>query len=791
MKTFLALLSFSIVLSSLTYAQPLTQTVRGQVMDGQTKTTLPGANIILLDSTNLTGTTSDIDGKFRLEKVPLGRQRIKISFIGYKEIVMPLILTSGKEIVLNIELEESVTMGKEIIILAEKDKTKTNNEMTTVSARSFTIEETSRYAGSLNDPARMAQNYAGAVGANDQRNDIIIRGNSPSGVLFRLDGIDIPNPNHFAMFGTTGGPISMLNNNVLSNSDFMTSAFPAEYGNALSGVFDLKMRPGNNEKHEYIGQFGFNGLELGAEGPLSKAKKSSYLINYRYSTLELFKAMGISLGTSAIPHYQDMSFKLNFPNTKLGSFALFGLGGMSNIAMLDSEKDTADWSYGLNTRNDIKYGTTMGAIGLTHTYLINNSTYTKLVISSTGSTMKSDVDSIAPDNSKVPWYRNPSSTGKNSIAFFLNKKFSVQHNIKIGFFIDRLNDHYIDSGYNSSKNRFVTYRDYNGSTYLLQPYLQWKYKITDALVLNTGLHYQHFLLNNSNALEPRAGLSWNITPTQAINFGYGMHSQMQMGFVYFFQKQMQDDSYTRPNENLGFTKSQHFVIGYDENIGENIRLKAEVYYQELYNVPVDKQHSNAFSMLTQGADFNMDFVDTMVNKGTGTNYGMEITVEKFFNKDYYFLLTGSFFDSQYQGSDGIERSTPFNVNYVVNALFGGEIKVGKSEKKLKTLILDGKLTTSGGKRYTPIDLEKSKQYSYAVYQNDLAFSKQNPGYFRADVKIGFRMNSKRVTQTWGLDLQNIFGIKNILIQSYDKRTNTIREEYQLGFLPVGLYKIEF
>jgi hypothetical protein len=164
------------------------------------------------------------------------------------------------------------------------------NEMAVVSARSFTIDETERYAGSLGDPSRMAANFAGVTSVSDQRNDIVIRGNSPLGLLWRLEGLEIPNPNHFGSIGTTGGPISMLNINHLTNSDFYTGAFPAEYGNALAGAFDIRMRNGNNQKHEFMGQMGFNGFELGAEGPFSSNSQASYMANFRYSTLEVLHA---------------------------------------------------------------------------------------------------------------------------------------------------------------------------------------------------------------------------------------------------------------------------------------------------------------------------------------------------------------------------------------------------------------------------------------------------------------------------------------------------------------------
>ena len=311
--SFLFLLAFSSNLLS----QSLTQTIKGSVVDKQSQSALPGVAVQVEGITPVIGVITDADGQFRLQKVPLGRLQIRFQYLGYREKTVSVILNAGKEAILNIELEESVIQAEEVVITGEQDKTKTNNKMSTVSARVFSAEEAARYAGSRNDPARMAANFAGVSGTNDSRNDIIIRGNSPTGILWRLNGLDIPNPNHFGNAGSTGGPISILNNNTLENSDFMTGAFAADYGNATSGVFDLKMRQGNRDKREFLAQVGFNGFELGAEGPFRKGKNASFLINYRYSTLSVFNALNIDFGTgAAIPQYQDLTFKTDFITKK-------------------------------------------------------------------------------------------------------------------------------------------------------------------------------------------------------------------------------------------------------------------------------------------------------------------------------------------------------------------------------------------------------------------------------------------------------------------------------------------
>ena len=303
----------SLVFFPLLLCAQITQTIRGKVMDKESQYPLDGATVRLLEAPN-TIVISAADGKFRMENVPVGRHSIEIEYTFYKTRIIPVIVTAGKEIILAISMEDAFTEIEGSVEITAKKKGELNNDMASVSGKSFSVEETDRYAGSRSDPARMASNFAGVQGADDSRNDIVVRGNSPSGVLWRVEGIDIPNPNHFAISGTSGGPVSVLNNKTMANSDFFTAAFPAEYGNSTAGVFDLKLKNGNNEKHEFTGQFGFLGTEAMAEGPLSKKTGASYLFAYRYSTVSMFSLLGIDIGTSAVPKYQDLSFKFNFPS---------------------------------------------------------------------------------------------------------------------------------------------------------------------------------------------------------------------------------------------------------------------------------------------------------------------------------------------------------------------------------------------------------------------------------------------------------------------------------------------
>ncbi|MDQ3191306.1 MAG: TonB-dependent receptor [Bacteroidota bacterium] len=778
------------------FAQEYKQVIRGVVLDKESKSPLPGASVVLSsDTVNFRGVITDEKGFFRLDQVALGRQALTITYIGYKPLYLNgITVTAGKEVIIAAELEESIMSIAAIEISATRND-QPLNEMAVVSSRTFAVEETERYAGSRGDPARMASNFAGVQGANDTRNDIVVRGNSPMGVLWRLEGVDIPNPNHFAISGTSGGPVSVLNNKVLSNSDFLTSAFPAEFGNSIAGIFDVKMRNGNNEKHEFTGQFGFLGTELTAEGPISREKRSSYLINYRYSTLKMFDALQIPIGTSAVPNYQDGAFKLNFPTNK-GNLSFFGIGGKSNIDIVLSKfTEQTEELYGDKDR-DQYFGTSMGVTGVTYSHYINASAYTKLTLSGSYSESHSLHNLIKRDSafsvkSLDPILRYNSEETKLTAAYFLNKKLNNRHTIKPGFLINRYHFNMNDSLYNNEQQQFITRLDHTGQALLLQPYVQWKFRITDDLEFTSGIHSQYFTLNGSSSIEPRAGIKWKFSEKQALAFGAGMHSQLQPTYIYFAQSYNEDLNAVQHNRNLDFTRSNHFVLSYDYFIGKNLRFMSEIYYQQLYNIPVEF-HSSAYTIINQGASFTRMFPDSLQNTGTGKNQGIEFTLERFFNKSYFFLLTASIFDSKYKGSDGIERNTDYNGRFATNILAGKEIKTSKKT----SLGLSTKITWAGGRRYTPIDIDASANANQAVYLNDQTNSLQFRDYFRTDFRINYKINSKNITHEIAIDLVNVSNSKNVLALTYapdpnNPSVNPLREEYQLGFLPLFYYKIDF
>lgn len=781
------------------FSQEVTQNIRGTVIEKETRSELYGAIVSVDGIENAITTSTDEKGNFRLTGVSIGRHTVKVKYMGYYDLVLNnIIVNAGKETILTIEMVEAITKLEEVTITDTK-KGDANNDMSTVSNKNFSMEEANRYAGSRGDPARMASNFAGVNGADDSRNDIVIRGNSPAGVLWRVEGINIPNPNHFAVPGTTGGPVSILNNKTFGNSDFMTGAFAAEYGNTNAGVFDIRLRNGNNEKHEFTLQFGLLGMEAAAEGPLSKKSGATYLVTYRYSTLKLLGGLHIPIGTSAIPGYQDASFKLNFPTKKAGNFSVFGIGGTSDVFVKLSDKKYDEIElYGDNNRDQFLQ-TSMGVVGVSHSKSINEKTLIKTTLSAYGQQV------VAKDDI---FYRNPTTYitdtifpkmrytfkfGKYALNFNLTHKFSAKTTLKTGITAEYLLFNLRDSNLVESINKWDVRENYVGNTMLIQPFVQVKYKPHERVAINVGLHGQYLTLNGSSSIEPRAGIRWNFANTQWLSFGYGMHSQMQPNYIYFHQTLNASGQYEMNNKNLGFTRAQHFVLGYEKKFKQTSRIVIEAYYQSLYNVPIDT-YSSSYSLLNQGSMFNPPYPGKLVNNGTGSNYGVEFTMERYFNKSFFLLYTVSLYESKYKGSDGVIRNTDYNGNYVTNLLLGKEIKIGSTGRKVFTI--SGKITSAGGRRYSPANVAASEAVGNLVEVDSLRNTLQFHSYFRFDIKIGYKVSTKKTTHEIAFDLVNIFNNKNILGLTYapdpsNPTANPIKQEYQLGFLPLFYYRVDF
>ena len=767
----------------------ITQTVRGQVVDQDSQVPLIGVNVIVVGTEPMLGSSTDTNGRFAIEEVPVGRVTLNVSYIGYEPVVLPDVqVTSGKELVLAIEMIESVIETEGVTVVAEALDGIPVNEMASVSARSFSVEQTQRYAASISDPARMAQTFAGVTGGGDDLlNEIVVRGNSPRGILWRLEGIEVPNPNHFGEEGASGGGISMLSASTLTRSDFYTGAFPAEYGNASSGVFDLFLRNGNLSRREYTLQLGVLGVEASMEGPFSRNYDGSFLVNYRYSTLGVLNNFGV-LPEESI-QYQDLSFKFTFPTRKAGYLTVFGLGGDAQDIYSKAVRDSTQW-FSFDDGIDGEFAPKMGVVGASHLWLLSNNTHIKTVAAVMGERRMDNELLLIPSEGyrSDPIFVQDTRNWAYRASMQLNHKFSARGTLRVGLNGSQLGYNLVNRNKDFFEGPLVTYLDQRGTSQLFQGYVQFKYRPTASLTLTPGVHYTYFAFTESQAIEPRIGLSWAVASNQVLSAGIGLHSRVEPMGLYLVNRTRPDGSVYQPHRDLDLMQSWHFVAGYDLTFQNRTRLKVEAYYQSLTDVPVTSDASNPiFSSINAEDIWDIVFADDiLVNEGTGRNMGVELTLEKYLEDGYYYLFTGSLYDSEYTPLNGETYSTRYDGGYVLN-LVGGKEFTGKRNRIFG---VNARFILAGGNRYTPLNRALSLEQDRFIFQLDQPFSKQVDAYARLDLGVSYTINRAGLTHAIRFDIQNITGRENV--QGFDYNQNFEQVSFfHAGLIPILSYQVTF
>ncbi|MEJ7646040.1 MAG: TonB-dependent receptor [Chryseolinea sp.] len=751
----------------------LTQTVRGSVRDQITGELLPGVSITIKSSNFDLGSSSDAQGKFKITSVPVGRISLIFSCVGFdSHTVDNLLLGTGKEMILDVKLSETIIAISEVVITANR------NEASGVgaalpSSRSFTVEETKRYAGSLGDPARMVTAFAGVAGSGDESNALIVRGNSPRGLLWRIEGVEVPNPNHFTTEGASGGVVSALSANILDRSDFLTGAFPARYGNALSGVFDINLRNGNDEKREYSAQVGLLGIEASAEGPLARGKPSSFLMNYRYSTLSILDMLDYNLNEAGqYKNYQDLSLKLNCP-IRSGTLSVFGIGAKSN-----SDKAIIN----LYDRNI----SDMGVVGINYKTIINESTSLQSSLSGSGTEIGRDNEISGSDSSLIKveeryaksYMRTSLSLTKRINSSFVLEAGATQSFLEYDFYLRNRDPE------NIFYKEIINFSE-KGKTSITQGFLQARHHIAPRISLSYGAHYMRFALTNDQTFEPRMAVRWQPSDNSAWTISYGKHSRIENLQYYLARDHQIGGSEVQINKDLRFTRAHHVVLAYEQSILSDVMVKVETYYQKLYNAPVGFDPSALYSSINEDTGF---ITDTLVNKGTGRNYGIEISVEKKFTNNFYYMTNVSLYESKFTIAPEPERNTSYNGNYNIHLLGGREILLNRGRDRLG---LNIKVTSAGGRRYVPIDEKSSIEKQKVVYERSNAFEERLPAYFRTDFQAVYRKNCPRYSLEWRLDIQNITNHRNAAYFYFDNDNEEVRLKKTIGFLPILSWRVDF
>jgi hypothetical protein len=810
MKKFYLTTLMIAVFCTFAFSQKLTQTVRGTIIDIDNKLPLIGATVVIIGTNPPVGASTDANGNFRIERVPVGRITLKLSYIGYEtKTISDIVVNSGKEVVLDLGMQESVIKMDEAVVKAYRKKGEAVNEMSQLSLHSITLEETKRFTGGMDDPARVVSSYAG-VASSDASSDIIVRGNSPKYMQWRLDGAEISSPYHMDDQNSSFGALTALNNNLLATSDFYTGAFSSEYGDVLSCVYDVKLRSGNNEKFEATGGIGLMGTELTLEGPFKKGYAGSFLFNYRYSSISLINDIGV-IDVPGVVNYQDATFKVVMPTKRSGTFSVYGLGGLSGFSMENMGPE------GLSTpgrttssaliSKDFKKANYLANLGINHVLSLNGNSFIKTSVNYSGTGGDDDifetdtlqtyntggepVSEIISPKTHTLQSRIVNSAFRGAVTY--SNKISNKNRIQIGTKYTLYNFNYNQNIYNEEEASLINVNDFKNNLSAISSFISWKHSFNENIILVAGLHNMNILSRNTSTIEPRLSLNWKIDNSNSVHLGYGMHSTTESVHNYFAKIQQNDGSFIQPNKNLGLLKAQHYVMGYEKRFNENLLGKVEVYYQYLYNLPVENNNTSNYATINEGIDYK--YVE-LVNKGSGKNYGVEMTLERFFDKNYYFLVNGSLFDSKYKTLEGLWRSTRYNSNYIVNILFGKEFK-NLGRKQNQTLALNTKVFFKGGERYIPL-LRDS--------QGDVAVEPENDRYFdyskaydnkldnivELNLSVSYKFNRPEATHEIFLDLMNITDSKARLAEYYDvSKPGKVGYITQFGFFPNLMYRIYF
>ncbi|MDR2496228.1 MAG: TonB-dependent receptor [Tannerellaceae bacterium] len=756
------------------------QNIIGTVTDKASGRPLEYASVSITAVDPPLGATTDSLGRFSIDGVPVGRYDVRASYVGYETVIIREVpVSAARETALDVRLSEQSQELAGVEVRPQVNKSRPLNAMAVGSARMFSVEEASRYAGGFDDPARLATAFAG-VTSGIQSNGIAVRGNAPRFLQWRLEDVEIPNPNHFAETATFGGGgLTAVSSRLLGNSDFLTGAFPAEYGNALSGVFDINLRTGNSRKRESSFGFGAIGIDFASEGPLYAGSDASYIFNYRYSALALLTALAPKVlpEQAALVRYQDLSFKMNFP-TRLGVFSLWGIG-LADYSGQKAKTDSSQWTYA-NDRDEIGIDQLMAAAGISHRLRISAGSFLKTSLAASFSGLDQSVDRLDGSLSLRPYSRIGNSNANLVLSSALTAKFSSRHTNKTGLRITGLGYKLRMQNSAGMQEPPATVVDESGWSALIAAYSQSAVELSGSVTLNLGLHAQLFTLNDRYALEPRAGLRWRFAPDRAVGLSYGLHSRLEMLHYYFIRSA----DGRQHNRKLDFTRAHHWVLSYDRSISPDYHLRIEPYLQQLYGIPVVA--GSAFSFVNLQDEWFI--TEPLESTGRGRNAGIDITLEKYMSRGYYMMLTASLFDSQYKAA-GLWHSTRHNRNYVLNFLAGREWMLGRSRRNV--LNAGVRLTFEGGERYTPVDLLATQAASEVVYREQEAFTLRYSPVFISHLSLSYKMNRRKLTHEIALKVINANMYREPLGHQYNLRTGRADLLRDPTIVPNISYAIEF
>ncbi len=744
------------------FAQRLTGEIHGKVVDGATQQPLPGVNVRAAETAY--GAATNERGIYRVVNMPVGTYRLRFSMVGYQEVIKTdVVVKSNKATIgVDVEMQESLITIQGAIVTVDPFL---KSAETPVSAHSLDYEEIRRAPGSAEDISRAIRVLPSVALASDRRNDLIVRGGSPSENLVLVDGIETPNINHYGSQGASGGPIGMLNVDFVREANFLTGGFPARYGDKLSSVLDIKLREGNREQVE--GDFNLSMAGYGGmfEGPLPQGR-GSWMISARKSYLELLEGQ---LGYDGVPKYGDVQGKIVYELNTSNKLTFLGLGGQDNF----ETNASAEANDGFTANNSINNDQYQYVLGLSWQSLWSKNGYSTISLSRS----VYDQDAVI-----TRWDGRPRSRSRWQEAQWI-ARIDAHH--KLG------SASHLSAGLQAKSICFPQqlfldeYRNENGDligslsidqeikTSSTGGYLQFTDNLNHRLSASSGVRWDYFDFTGANNFSPRISLSYHFTDRLTLNGSWGI----------FYQTPPLSWLTADPrNADLKNFRADHYVVGVDYHLAEDTKLTVEVYDKEYRDYPVSTTDSSR-ALSNFGANFGIYDVRHVVNGGSGIARGVEVLLQKKLFEKYYGIISYGYSRSKFKGIDGTEIAGDFDVRHVANFVVGY-----KPNEKWEFSL---KWAYAGGRPYTPFDMQASKQAGQGILDLAQLNARRYPAYHRLDVRFDRRYHLKKLNIVTYFDLQNAYNRKNVNAIFWNEARNEEAVSHQWEILPVGGLSVEF
>jgi len=735
--------------------------IRGTIIDAETQSPVEDAVIEILNTGDKT--TTDSNGNFFFQNLKYDSYQIKISGTGYDPLIKSdLIVYASKPLELIIKLNSKGIITDQIDVEANYFQKSSD---VNISSLNLDFEEIRRAPGATEDISRMIQTIPGVSIGNDQRNDIIVRGGSPAENLILIDGIEIPNINHFGTDGSTSGAIGFINVKFIQETGILTGGFPSTFGDKLSSVIDINFREGSKKKFYSdinLSIAGFGGI---FEGPLSE--KGSYMFSIRRSYLELIKN---SIRLSSVPNYWDFNLKADYEISPKDKITLIGLLGLDKIDFSEesaennpygnSQDDQKTFAAGINYKKLFKKGfiQTVLSDSYTDNYIVQIDGQTALIkfenkANNNEIILKSDLNYQLSSNFSL----NTGIGGK--YANIKNYLFLKGDTNAAGFVFDTIN---ADSKFNAVK--------LFGHANLTSKFLK------DRLVVNTGVRLDYFdYIRLKTYFSPRIGASYKITPVTSLNAAAGIYYQSP---EYIWLSSHPD------NKNLNSIRSDHYILGLDHFFSGDLKATVELFYKNYKDYPVWKDIPT-YILIDGGTEFGPNIVGEAVSAGTGYVKGIDISLQKKLSsqKGLYGIINYSYINTGFTALAGGEKPGAFDPGHQFTLIAGYQFSSG--------WLAGLKFKYSGGRPYTPLDYDASKRVNREVYATDEFNSSRYPYYMRIDMRVDKKFDFSKASLVCYIELQNLFDRENIYSYYWNEDNKKPGTIYQWAFFPVGGISIQF